>query len=534
MLDLIIKNGNIIDGNNTKEYKGDIGIKDGIIVKIESQIDEDTKEIIYANDKTVAPGFIDIHMHGDSFVFNEHFGVPQIREGVTTCINGNCGLSIVPLPNSRKELILNSLRPVIGRLPQNKLFESFPQYINVLKQEVQHINFGMNIGNGTIRMAVKGFDKGELSKDEYKEVHNYLKEAINNGAFGVSLGLEYMPENMYSTEEIIKSLEPIKNTNIPIITHVRGEGNLLYSSIKEVIHIAKELNIPLHISHLKSIGKKNWRKEIDKVIDLIEKEQTNDMKITADVYPWTAGSTQLVKLLPPKFLEGGEEETIKRLKNPYLRKECTEILKKDQLEFENILYLVGWKSIMITTVSLEKNKKYIGRTVFEICCEENMDPYDFVYDLLIEENLKVSMVNFSLCEDDVEKIIKCPFTFIISDSIFPKGGLIHPRQYGSFARFLEIYIKERKILPLEEAIYKITGFPAETLNIKNKGKIKIGYDGDITIFDLKNIKNHSDYLNSMEYATGFDYVLVGGKVVNKHDKFISENSGKIIRSNYTI
>ncbi|WP_420846436.1 N-acyl-D-amino-acid deacylase family protein [Miniphocaeibacter halophilus] len=487
-----------------------------------------------AKEKIVTPGFIDVHMHSDSFVFNKHYGVPQIREGVTSSLNGNCGLSIVPLPKNKKNMILNTLRPVVGRLPKDKEFESFPEYLKLLEKNKHPINFGMNIGNGTLRMAVKGFDKGKLSEEEIQRIHKLLIEAINSGAFAVSLGLEYMPENLYSTEEIIEVLMPIKNTNIPLVTHIRGEGNLLVSSIKEVIYIAKKLNVPLHISHLKCIGKKNWGHLLNEAIKLIENAQNNGMKITADVYPWTAGSTQLVKLLPPQFLEGGEEETLKRLKDPKQREICKNILSKDQEDFENILYLIGWESVMITTVDLEKNQKYVGKLVSEIAKEENKDPYDFAFDLLIEEDLKVSMVNFSLCEDDVERIIKLPFTFIISDSIFPKGGLIHPRQYGSFARFLEIYINKKKILSLEEGIYKITGFPAEVFNIRNKGKIKVGYDADLVIFDLENIKNNSDYINSMEYASGFDYVFVAGEMANKKDKYIEVNVGRILRGEHRL
>lgn len=380
-------------------------------------------------------------------------------------------------------------------------------------------------------MAVKGFNDGQLTDEEYKKLHELLIDAISFGAFGVSMGIVYMPENMYDFNGIIKALEPIRNKNIPLVTHIRGEGDLLVTSLKEIISIAKELNVPLHVSHYKCVGPHNWGHLLNEATEVIMNAQNEGMKITADIYPWTAGSTQLVQLLPPEFLEGGHDKTIERLKDPKKRAECKNILENKQEYFENLLYSVGWHSIMITTVQTDKNQKFVGKRVSEIAEELNKDPYEVAFDMLIEEDLNISMVNFIVGEEDIETILKYPFTSIISDSIYPDGGLPHPRQIGTHAKVLEEYVKNKNILTLEEAIYKMTYFPAKIFGIENKGRIKEGYDADLIIFDLDNIKNHADYVHPTISPTGFDYVFLAGEITNESDNFINTGLGKVLRHN---
>lgn len=529
MIQVLIKNAFIVDGTNTKGYKADIEINNGKIIKIDKNINKNAEKTIDANGKILAPGFIDIHRHSDAYVFKENYGEIQIRQGITTTINGNCGLSVAPSPKKWKKEIYNYLSLIIGSVPENIKFESFTEYLNIIDKEKLPINFGMHIGNGTLRMAVNGFENGKLTNIQYEKIHKLLNEAIDSGAFGVSMGLEYMPENMYEDSEIVKALEPIRNTNIPIVAHIRGEGDLLVNSLKEIISIAKDLNVPLHLSHYKCIGPKNWGHLLKEATNIILKSQNEGMKITADMYPWTAGSTQLVKLLPPEFLEGGHEKTLERLKDHNKREKCKNILKNKQMYFENILHSVGWKSIMITTVQTKKNQKFVGKNISEIAKLQGKDPYDEAFDLLIDEDLNISMVDFVAGEKDIETILKYPFTCIISDSVYPDKGLQHPRQIGTHAKVLQEFVREKHILKLEEAIYKMTYFPAKIFGIENKGRIKEGYDADIVIFNLEKIENHANYINPNISPTGFDYVLLAGEITNKYDNFINTGMGKVIR-----
>ena len=529
MFDLLIKNCQVIDGGGGKEYLADIAIKDGKFARIDSVINEEAVETFDADRQYATPGFIDIHRHSDAFVFRSKFGEIQLRQGITTTINGNCGLSVVPCPARWRDEILQYLKPIIGSIPPGKEFETFSQYLDVVGKEKLPINFGMHIGNGTLRMAARGFEPGKLTKDEVATVHRYLEDALAAGAFGVSMGLAYAPENNYDVDGFVEALSPMRGSGVPLVTHIRGEGDLLVDALKEVIAVAKRLEVPLHVSHYKCVGSRNWGHLLRQATDLLEAERGHGMPITCDVYPWTAGSTQLVQVLPPEFLEGGLKKTTERLKDPAERQRCREILSQPQTSFENQVELIGWENIMVGSVKTDKNRQCEGKRIPEIAEMRGQDPYEAALSLLAEEDCEVSMVNFIVCDEDIETILKLPYSYVISDSIYPDSGRPHPRQYGNYPKLLSEYVRDRKVLSLPEAVRKFTGAPAEGFKIAGKGLVKEGYDADLTVFDLNNITNSATYLEPRGLGSGFSLVLVNGKVANNYDSFINAGSGKVLR-----
>ena len=527
MYDLIIKNGTIIDGSGTKAFKANVAVKDGCIASICA--DGEAKQTINALGKIVAPGFIDIHRHCDAVVFKPEFGEIELRQGITTIINGNCGLSIAPSPPKHRKEIMQYLRPIMGSLPKEVEFDSFSEYLNTVESQRLPLNFASHVGNGTLRMAAKGFETSALKENDYALIHHYLNDALNAGAFGVSMGLIYVPEYLYDFAALSKALAPIKGKNIPLVTHIRGEGDLLIQSLEEVINIAKHLEVPLHISHFKCVGKQNWKHLLSKAIELLEVEKSKGLNISFDVYPWEAGSTQLVQVLPPEYLEGGLVQTKQRLQNPKLRQNCKKIMETSQTAYENLISLVGWENIMISAVQSAKNQKYVGMRVNEIAESVGVDPYTCAFDLLVEEDCNVSIVNFIACEEDIKTILQHRDSYIISDSIYTDSGRPHPRQYGTFPKILQEYVRERKLLSLEQAIHKFTGAPAKGMGIKGKGLLHKGFDADITIFDPNTVKNNADYVQPMCMATGFSHVFVNGVLANDHDSFINSGAGKVLR-----
>jgi N-acyl-D-aspartate/D-glutamate deacylase len=529
MIDIAIRNGCIVDGAGGKPYMADIGVDKGKIVRIAEGMDLPAETVIDARNHYVTPGFIDAHRHEDAAVFREDFGEIQLRQGITTTINGNCGLSAVPFPKKRRSAIAGYLKPIIGVLPPDKEFETFSDYLGLLETERLPVNFGMHIGNGVLRMAVKGFEPGKLAKEEVRGIHRYLEDALENGAFGVSMGVVYMPETLYDHQGFMEVLEPLRGKAIPLVTHIRGEGNLLEESLREVITLAEELEVPLHISHYKCVGRKNWGRLLEKAAETLRQARERGVRITLDVYPWTAGSTQLVQVLPPEYLEGGLGKTAERLRDPALRRECAAILKKPQTRFDNQIDLIGWENIMVSSAQTEKNQVWVGKRIAEIAAERNCDPFDAAFDLLAEEQCEVAMINFIACEKDIETIMQYPESLIISDSIYPPSGNPHPRLYGAFPKLLREYVFDRKVLPLETAVYKITGGPAKVFAIQGKGLLKEGYDADITVFDPAKIANHADYLRPRRYGTGFAAVLVNGVLANDHDRFLKSRAGKVLR-----
>ena len=529
MYDLIIKNGSIVDGSGGKAFIGDVAVKDGVIAQVAPGIVSEAAQTVDATGQVVAPGFIDIHRHCDAAVFRPGYGELELRQGITSSISGNCGLSIAPCPAKWRKEILQYLRPAMGSLPDGIEFESFSEYFAALKKTKLPLNYGMLVGNGTLLMASRGFGTHALEEKDYKEIHRYLRDAVDAGAFGVSVGLVYVPEAIHDVNSLEKALDPIRNTDIPMITHVRGEGDLLVKSLEEVITVARRLRAPLHVSHFKCVGRRNWGHLLAKAIGLIEEAQADGVRITCDVYPWTAGSTLMVQLLPPSYSLDGLEQTVKYLKDPAKRKECREILEVPQSSFENLLYLVGWENIMVSAVQTPANKKYEGMRVTEIAQEKGMDPYECAFDLLVEENCNVSMVNFIACDEDIDTILQLPYCSIVSDAIYPDSGKPHPRQHGTFPKVLAEYVRERKVLSLEQAIHKFTGRPALDFHIPQKGFLKAGYDADIAIFNPDTVQTLANYVDSTVLGTGFSHVFVNGVLANSQDSFINSGAGKLLR-----
>lgn len=528
MFDYIIRNGTIIDGSANAPFLADIAILSGRIEDIRPDIPDSAKEEIDASGFFVTPGFIDIHRHADADVFTEHFGKIELSQGITTIINGNCGLSVSPCPPQRREEIYHFLQPIVGSLPGSLSFPLFSSYMKELSTYSLPLNVGCCIGNGTIRMAVKGFSKGRLSPDEVKEAHHYLRDALENGALGVTLGIVYSPENCYDVDGFTEVLAPMSDYQVPLVTHIRGEGDLLLPSLQEVITIAKRLHVPLHISHFKSVGKQNSGKGIRGGIELMDKARAGLMDISCDVYPYTAGSSQLIQLLPPEYQEGGTTEIIRRLSDVSQRRKLVEILKQPQDYFENLLYSIGWESVVVTTVTLEKNQQYVGKTIPEIARILRKDPYDCAFDLLIEENCNVAMVAYLMDEKDVLDALRYPYSSLISDSVYPGGGLPHPRLYAAFTKVLKEYVRDGKYFTISEAIAKMTSLPARVYNIGKKGLLHKGYNADINIFKLQDIDSQASYTAPRHLSEGMHYVFVNGIPVIQNTRFTGLTPGRLL------
>lgn len=528
MFDFVIRGGTVVDGSGKAGYRADLAVKDGKIAKIAPQITEPAGQVIDAGGCYVTPGFIDIHRHADVNLFLPSFGEAELRQGLTTIVNGNCGLSVVPCPEAHRAEIYRFLQPVIGEVKAPKAFSTMEEYLALAEQVVLPLNVGMDIGNGTVRAAVKGYEPGRLNAKELAAAHEFLRSSLAAGALGVTLGIVYSPENCYDADGFVEVLQPMKEFGVPLVTHIRGEGDLFHESLREVIDIARRLDVPLHVSHLKCIGKRNWGHGVTKALQILREARDSGMDISYDVYPYTAGSTQLIQILPPDYLEGGVEEMVKRLTDPEKRRELTAILKEPQDYFENLLSSIGWENIRMSTLTLPKNQKYVGKSVTEIAKIQGKDPYDCAYDMLAEEQCKISMVDFITSEEDICTILRDPYSSVISDSVYPTGGVPHPRLYGTFPRVLEKYVREEKVLTLEQAVHKMTALPASVYHLK-KGLLAEGADADINVFKLENVHTAATYADPKRFATGFDYVLVNGQIAVDHDVMTHKPAGRMLR-----
>lgn len=528
MLDLLIENGLIVDGSGAPAYRGNVGILDGKIAAI-GPGEFPARRTLDACGHCVAPGFIDIHRHADTALFLPSFGEAELRQGLTTIVNGNCGLSAAPCLAPYRADILDFLQPVIGKVPAECVFSTFIEYMEAVSRHPLSLHVGMLVGNGTVRAAIKGYDPGPMTEGQLDKARALLGEAVQAGALGISLGLVYAPENCYTFEELARVLTVAGELDVPLVTHIRGEGDLFHASLEEVAALARRTGAPLHISHLKCIGKRNWGHGVKRALEILDGARGEGMRVDCDVYPYTAGSTQLLQILPPEYLEGGTPEIVRRLGDPESRRRLGRILAEPQPYFENLVSSVGWENIRCTSMRRPENQGYLNLSVAEIAALRGQDPCDCVCDLLVSEDCNIAMVDFITCEEDIRTILKYPFTSVISDSVYPSDGVPHPRLFGTFPRVLQKYVREEGALTLEEAVAKMTAVPADVYGLRGKGRLREGCDADVTVFDPDAVATDAGYEDPRRYGRGFDYVIVAGSVAVDHDVTTGARPGKLLR-----
>lgn len=526
MLDLILRGGNILDGSGSEAYRADIAVKDRKIVGIGS-FSEEAEQVIDAGGKTVTPGFIDIHRHADAAVFRKGFGELELRQGLTTVINGNCGLSLAPVAQTHRDEVLNYLTPIIGKAPENTRTDSMQAYLSSVDK--LPVNYGMLVGAGVLRANAAGYSSAPLTAAQYQTIHKQMEQALSDGAFGVSLGLGYAPECFYSTRELTEALEPLRNGDIPIAVHMREEGTAVDKAVEEMLTVSKALHCPLHISHLKAMGRRNWGIKIPKILTMLQNARERGMDVSWDVYPYTAGSTQLLHIMPPELLDGGTDEICRKLLDPAERERLKDRLASGT-DYDNIALLVGWDNIYMSTLNCPQNQIYAGKAVSEIAALRGQTAEDCVFDLLAEEKCTITMIDFITSQDDIARLLKTDAVNIISDSTYPTEGKPHPRVYGTFARVLDKYVRQEKVLTLPQAVRKMTSMPAKALRIPSKGLLKVGYDADILIFDPEQVRENADYKTPDRFSSGFD-VIVGGKPALLGGRLQNTENGKVLRRN---
>ena len=485
-----------------------------------------------ASGKAVTPGFIDIHRHCDIAPFtNPHFGEIELAQGITSTFVGNCGLAPVPsTPLCRKELY-DYLEPVIGKVPEGLAFETYEDYWKALEAAELPINIGFFAASDSIKVAIKGFGSKAYTEEELKKAQEYVKSAMAQGAFGITLGIMYQPECYSSREELTAVAKAAAGSGGILCTHIRGEGDSLVESVEEVIDVAAKAGIPLNISHLKSTGIKNWNNRIFEAVGKIEKARESGQDVTADFYPYDGGSTTLQSLLPPTVMKETLEALVKSLSVPEGKEKLKSELNKVHPGWDNMAESIGWDRIIISSVALEKNTFMQGQTIGALAVKLGYDePSDLVADLLTEENGKVGIIVLSMSQEDVDSVAKLPFTMLISDSLYGGDGKnAHPRLLGTTARFLNDFVIKRRVLSMEQAIRKMTSLPAKRMGIKDRGFIKPGYQADVLVFQPEKFIDHADYTGKHDPCTGMDLVLMGGKRVLENGILVDRTRGKLLR-----
>jgi len=527
--EIIIKNGFIVDGSGNPWYKADIGISDGKIIGIERYINEKNGDrIINAKNLIVSPGFIDMHTHSDRNILARPFCKSHIMQGITTVVAGNCGNTIVPIDQKH----VSDLKEYLGSSYDFEWdWNSFGDYFRKVEKTPIALNLASLVGHGTIRVAVKGYSQEPVTKEEMKKMKFLLRQSLQEGAFGMSTGLGYPPGCYSDTAELVELCDELKNFGRVYASHLRDQGRHLVESVKEAMEIGEKNNITVQISHHKAKGKSNWGK-VRHTLRMMEEERNKGLEIGCDVYPYLAGATKITTILPKWVLAGGMLKMLERMKNDDQRERIKRDYIEDNLVDGNDLKDPGLEGIFIAS---SKDPRYEGMSIYEIIKKKKRlhESVDAMLDLILELEGSASVHKFVMDEEDMRYVLAHPLSAIASDSLGvdpSKDGKTHPRAYGTFPRVLGKYVREEKIIRLEEAIRKMTHYPASIMRIRDRGLLQRDYWADIVIFDPDKIIDRATYQNPHQYPSGIHYVMVNGKIAVEEKNLAQEAYGKLLRA----
>lgn len=527
----LIKNGLVYDGSTNPPSRKNILVEGDKITAVTQSDRMEADRVLDGDGMVVTPGFIDTHRHCDlAALYDREFGKLELAQGLTAVVGGNCGLGFVPASEEYGREMYDFIEPCLGKLPSVPAPVSLSQYYESLSRVKKPLHIGSFLGTGAVKAAVKGYGRGRFTRKEMETAKSYIREGLSAGAMGLSMGIMYQPECYSSREEMVELLSAAAPFGRHLTCHIRGEGDNLVSSVLEVIEMAKEAGLSLNISHFKATGVTNWGKTIHKAIEEIEKARACGQDVTVDFYPYCGGSTTLVSLLPPSLMENTMEETLRKLSTPAGKKKCTEEIYKAHPGWDNMVTAIGWERIRISSVSKEENKGFSGKSFQEAARMAGYgEPVEFLCDLLVQEEGKVGIIVLSMSQEDVDRVARLPYSMVISDALYGPGDCPHPRLYGSFPKIIRDYVLKRKVLPMEEAVHKMTALPAKRLGLFDRGRILEGYQADLLVFQPDKLKDHSSYENPRQLCTGLAAVLVDGSIVLEQDNIKIGNCGTVLK-----
>jgi len=528
--DIIIRNGRVVDGTGRSGFNADVAIKNDRIARIGNLSHAKAVREIDARGQVVAPGFIDMLGQSEQYVLIDRRAMSKVMMGVTTEITGE-GESITPL-NDR---ILKEQEDFNRRFNLTVDWRTLDQYFKRLEKQGAGINLGTFVGATQVREYVIGYDDRPPTAAELEQMKKLVADAMKDGALGVSTSLQYVPARFAKTNEIVELAKVAHQYGGIYITHQRSEANAIDDSMKEVFEIARRAKIPAEIWHFKTAYKKNWGR-MPEMLRRIAAARRQGLKITADVYPYVAGSTSLSACLPPWTLEGGTDKMVARLRDRSTRERLKKEITTDSKDWENIyLGSGGPGGILIGAVVNRELESWQGKRLSEIAAAQNKDPLDALFDFIIADHGQTGAIFFMMQESDMKAALKSPFVSICTDSGARAidgplaGSKSHPRGWGTYPRILGRYVRDENLLPLELAIHKMTGLPASNVGLPQRGLIREGYFADITIFDPKTVIDRATFEEPNQYPVGINYVIVNGQIEVDNGTRTPVNSGRVLR-----
>jgi N-acyl-D-amino-acid deacylase len=527
--DVLIRNGTVYDGSGTPGERADVALRGDRVAAIGDLSAATAGVEIDASGLAVAPGFINMLSWSTESLLADGRSLGEITQGVTTQIMGE-GTSMGPLTPEMKA----RWKSLQGDIQFDYTWTTLAEYLQHLERTGVSQNVASFIGAGTIREHVLGHENRPPTADELDAMRALVRQEMEAGALGIGTSLIYAPDNFASTEELIELCKVASQHRGKYISHIRSEGNRLIEAVQEIVRISREADIPAEIYHLKAAGEANWPK-MDRVIAMIEQARAAGLRITANMYTYTAGATGLNAALPPWALEGGYEALFARLRDPAERARIRQAMIAPATDWESLYQAAGSpERVLLVEFKNDALKPLTGRTLAEVSAERGTDPSDTILDLILEDQTRVGAVYFLMSEENVRKQIALPWVSFGSDgaSMAPEGVFLrsatHPRAYGNFARLLGRYVRDEKVIPLEEAIRRLTGLPAANLELTDRGRLIPGAFADVVVFDPATIADRATFELPHQLSVGVRHVFVNGGHVIRGGEHTGARPGRAL------
>ena len=520
--DVVVRNGTVYDGSGSEGFIADVAISVDRVAKIGLNLPGKGKKEVDASGMAVTPGYINMLSWATESLIIDGRSQSDIRQGVTLEVFGEGG-SGGPLSETMK-----------AEYDTPPEWTTLGEYLEFLERKGVSPNVASFIGATTLRIHQVGFEDRAPTDEEMQNMRVLVKEGMEEGAMGIGSSLIYAPAFYSSTEELIELCKVASNYGGMYISHMRSESNRLLQALDELIQIADKATIPAEVYHLKAGGKQNHYK-MDLAIAKMDSARAAGLYITADMYNYTAGATGLDASMPPWVQEGGYDKWAERLKDPEIRTRVKAEMQEDTDDWENLGLLAGYDNVLLSGFRITDLRQYIGKTLSQVAEMRGTPPEETAMDLVVEDGSRVDVVYFLMSEENVKKQIRVPYVSFDSDagSIAPEGDFLkynpHPRAYGNFARLLGKYVRDEKVIPLHEAVYRLSGLPATNLKIRDRGFLREGYYADVVVFDPATIQDHATFEKPHQYSTGVYHVFVNGEQVLKDGEHTGATPGRVVR-----